>query len=261
MKVDRVGKAEALEKIFQALPPFGSNTFLEHIRQAPKPELPAEVLVRAYRSVRHSSRSGRTILARLFGRSQGRWEYLGSVEAALGMLPITAQDREDSMMDGVCRMMEGLQTDRGRFAEVAWTQFCWHETVDAWRARAGWRGGRVLKQGPLTPSVLLTQENQVDKIERVMLNVLKSFTDPLLQKVACLAWLQDGRPKETGNYRADQPAPLVSNFPEHSPSQVRRALRAVDRALANALLAEPGLRWDKPTENWLEKVSGTENHA
>ena len=74
MKVGRVPKVEALEKRFLALPPIGTENFCQHIRLAPKKELPPEVLARAYRSVRPKSRPAKIILERLFGRSRGRWE-------------------------------------------------------------------------------------------------------------------------------------------------------------------------------------------
>lgn len=148
-------------------------------------------------------------------------------------------------------MIEDLQTERGQFAERAWNQFCWHETVDAWRTRTG---GRIIKEGPLTPALLQSafQHDKPEKIERVVIEVLKSFTEPLLQKLASLAWLTDQRPD------VDGAESLASFFPEKSPSQIRRAVKHIDRQLARALLSAPDLHWSKDMQLWLGRLSGKE---
>ncbi|SRR5712692_7320975 len=66
------------EAIFQALPPLGSDEYLAHIRSAPFPDLPPEVLARAFRQLPPQSEASKATLERLLlRRSDGSWDYVG----------------------------------------------------------------------------------------------------------------------------------------------------------------------------------------
>ena len=75
-------RAATLEKLFQELPPLGSDDYLAHVVGAPTDELPPEVLVRAFRQLPSDSLSSRATLRRLLGRRpDGSGEYVGPLIA------------------------------------------------------------------------------------------------------------------------------------------------------------------------------------
>src|SRR4051812_20241491 len=71
---DRESRNDRNERIYQSLPPLGSPAYLNLLKSATAAELPASVLVRAYRQL-HPSPAADATLARLLGHNE-RYGYI-----------------------------------------------------------------------------------------------------------------------------------------------------------------------------------------
>ena len=126
-----------LNGIFQALPPLDSGAYLEHLEQASLDQLPAEVLVRAYRQLPPGSLASRATLARLFSKdSRNRWTYLGPLCRYLRRIA-EGKEYKDSLQASLLKILETLLTNTGASAERAWNAFCRGRAVDARRESHG----------------------------------------------------------------------------------------------------------------------------
>lgn len=264
MSVDLSKSLKVLERLYEALPPFESQTYLQHVATAPKKDLPGEVLARAYRSNLRNRPVADATLARLFGQTGERFEYLRLLEFKIRALPLSAEDKKDRLMEGLLRMLSSLPQKAGVRAETGWNRFSWQETIQAWRAK-GWRKNRRTRQevptieghpvweSPVFQSV--NSEGTLELVERVILRVLGELQDPFTRAVASVAWRHAPRRVE-GRRVPHKPAPLTEVFQDKSRDQIIRALKVADRKLAAAILSEPAIRLEKTTELWLEKLAG-----
>lgn len=132
-----------IDEIFKALPPLGSKNYLEHIKKARASELPAQVLVRAYRQLPRGSPEANATLARLLG-NYDRYGYLAPLwQAAKYRL----SDRdwfgpEDLVARAIEEIVSTLGGPRGKGADTAWVAFLHQRLEDAYRAMVGRRGER-----------------------------------------------------------------------------------------------------------------------
>jgi DNA-directed RNA polymerase specialized sigma24 family protein len=259
------------EKAFVALPPLGSNEYVDHIRRADTAAMPPEVLARAFRQLPPGCDAAKATLERLFFRRQnGRWDYLGPL-VAFARRKSKPNDYEDALQDAFRRILEILPTARGEFAERAWHSFCCRELSEAWRQRWGRHGGRLLREdsidgeynhenGDFLPAGLRSRfshidfkPNQVTSIEKIAQRVASELPNEFVRAVALAIWFQDERPKQSGV--ADSlvgDVPLTTLFPGKSRFQIMRAQRSADGQLAAALLAEPNLDLERDWHSVLE---------
>lgn len=278
----QTGNAGSIEELFQGLPPLGSDLYIERVRTAPRRELPAEVLVRAFRQLPPNSPAARATLKRLFGRAGKQWEYLQPIARMAHRQAKTQQDQSpgdegsDLFQDFVVHVLQKISTDRGAFAETAWNAFCWRAFWDAWRRRYGRRGekfgpargdpqgtrresGEDVATGPEqlsdsdSPWQALSHDDQSPQIEAIALKVVDGFENPFHRDVARAVLLSSERPQVSGASKPDRAPPLTEQFPERSRDQLNRALRAVDSSFAAALLADDNLSWSDHLRKLLEK--------
>jgi DNA-directed RNA polymerase specialized sigma24 family protein len=263
--------AEVYEELFQALPPLGSDEYLAHLESAPTADLPARVLVRAYRQLPPKSIAAEATLRRLFRQLPNkRWEYLSPmVSYARRQAPKMKLDYEDLFQEGLDRILRVLYGKRGEFAERSWPTFCQHELIEAWRAKHGRRGERSPREeqaerteddstDPLESCLevpswhALVSPNEVEKIEKLAEQVIASIPDEFVKQVATKAWFTNSRPKVSGKI-AEGEEPLTSLFPEKNRYQIMRALKKADVQLIAALLTDPTLDLRKDVQAWLQQ--------
>jgi hypothetical protein len=141
-----------VDEIFDALPPLGSKAYLERIKHAPARELPAQVLVRAYRQLPPGSAEANATLTRLVGHYD-RDGYLAPLWQA-ARYRISDRDWfgvEDLFARAIEEVVDTLGGPRGKGADTAWVAFLRQRLEDAYRAMVGRRGERqdVEKVEPL----------------------------------------------------------------------------------------------------------------
>jgi hypothetical protein len=273
---EKPARRSVIEQIFHQLPPLGSQEYLELLKIAPPADLPAEVLVRAYRQLPLGSAAGRATLDRLVGRTESRWHYLGFVAwlARQQFDTQATQDRateyEDLMQDAITRIIEVLHGPRGAYGETSWTVFCSQQFRDVWRRRYGRRKGTKLKRlaaqriSPTPPGEderntiydLATDKSlwptildagRSKRIETIAQQVMASLDDPLARQVAQALWSGE-RPKTSGSGTAAAGPSLMQQFPGKSRDQLNRLIQRLDSTLAAALLADKTLEWPPEEE-------------
>ncbi|MBW3569715.1 MAG: hypothetical protein KY467_01295 [Gemmatimonadetes bacterium] len=140
---DRLTRHEAL---FAALMQMEEGDLIQHVRSAPREDLPAEVLARAYRELWLKERftPAEEVANRLFaGRVEEleagegapeymRWLYVAAVRFARKSPSREAPDLYQSALRQVIRALRGSQ---GAQAHKAWKSFCFDRLRDAWRER------------------------------------------------------------------------------------------------------------------------------
>jgi DNA-directed RNA polymerase specialized sigma24 family protein len=266
--------ARTNEEVFQALPPLGSDAYIEHISKATTRELPPEVLARALRQLPPKSCGYEATLERLLRRKGKGWDYFGPLVAQARRMVVGTHDHDDVLQDAFTRILQVLPTTRGELSERAWRAFCRREANDAWRARFGRRKERLPKEqaieagesvdngedessedifdvANLPPWHVKICEGDSQKIEQMALKVLEEIPDDFVREVASRAWFQNKRPKISGATKADA-APLTTLFPGKSRHQIQRALRHADSQLAAALLANEEIDCTKDAQAFLE---------
>lgn len=268
----------SMEELFQRLPPLGSDEYLQHVRTTSPLDLPAEVLVRAFRQLPPDTLAARATLERLFRRVDERWEYLGPTAARARRQARAQQSRDradedrDLLQDAITRILSLLSTPRGELAERAWNVFCRNAFVDAWRNRHGRRGERLPRvresldtssgdrdeDDPIdrlakdqSPWQVVWEHDQTERIEAILSSVVSTIEDPFEREVAQAVWSSGQRPKTSGASAPDRDPPLTERFPGKSRHQINHILRRVDSRLAAALLAEPRLEWPDDTVAFL----------
>jgi DNA-binding Lrp family transcriptional regulator len=132
-----------IDAIFKALPPLGSKNYLKHLKEASARELPAQVLVRAYRQLPPGSPEASATLVRLLG-DYDKTGYLAPVWNA-ARERISRRDWfgvEDLAASAIEEIVATLGGERGKGADTAWVSFCYQRVEDAYRAIVGRRGER-----------------------------------------------------------------------------------------------------------------------
>ncbi len=261
------------EFLFQRLPPLDSPEFIEFIQTATASDLPPEVLVRAFRQLPPASHTSRLVLERLFQKRGECWDYLGPAVALARRRSrrFPRDEYQDLLQDAVERILRILPTDRGKYAEHSWNAFCYHELIEAWRAKYGRRGERypleeqaddenkelqdlaIYCRG-VPPWHGLAEPNAVTEIEAVARRTIAAIPDDFQRAVAKEAWFRDRHPRVSGNSKDDGDPPLTTVFPANSRFQIGRALRCVNAQLAAELLAEPSLEWTDDLRCLLDRL-------
>ena len=278
--------ARTVEEVFQALPPLGSDAYIDHISRATKRELPPEVLARALRQLPPTSPAYEATLARLFRRTGKSWEYFRPLAAKARRMAVGMHDYEDVLQDAFRRILQTLPTRRGGFSETAWHAFCRQEAIDAWRERFGRREERLPKEEAVGAGDPVDGEAQSDeapedvfelevlppwhvkicdenheRIEQTARMVIDKMPDGFVREVATRAWFENMRPKISGTAKPGT-VRLTDLFPDKSRHQIQRALRHADSQLAAALLAHEEIDWNKEEKAFLqERRDGVQSSA
>src|SRR5688500_8638638 len=98
-ETNNAGDKSSIDDVFQALPPLGSNDYINHISNADMRELPPEVLARALRQLPPTSPASDATLARLFRRTGKTWDYFRPLAAKARRMAVGTHDYEDVLHD------------------------------------------------------------------------------------------------------------------------------------------------------------------
>lgn len=132
-----------IDEIFDSLPALGSQAYLDLVRRAPASELPAQVLVRAYRQLPPESLEAEATLGRLLGQND-RDGYLTPLWRA-ATRKLSHRDWfavEDLVSDTIVEIIDTLGGPRGKGADTAWISYLYQRLEDAYRRRVGRRRER-----------------------------------------------------------------------------------------------------------------------
>jgi hypothetical protein len=141
---DRLTRHEAL---FAAVMQMEEDDLIQRVRSAPKENLPAEVLARAYRELWLAERfvPAEAVANRLLGaRTQDSAEGVGAPEYMRWLLiaaekfvsPKSAWREAADLYQGALRqIIRALRGKKGAQAHTAWKGFCMHRLSDARRER------------------------------------------------------------------------------------------------------------------------------
>lgn len=134
---------ERHERIFQQLPPLGSQEYRNLLKTATAAELPAEVLVRAFQALGCTGRAAEATLRRLLTQN-ARYGYLKPLKrmAERRVMPrdwFSADDLFDQTIGFIWRALAGPQ---GKNAHLAWHSFLEQRLYDAYRSLNGRRNER-----------------------------------------------------------------------------------------------------------------------
>jgi len=139
---------ERLDRLFQALPPLHSSEYLEVLEKATAEDLPAPVLVRAYRQLApttHSEAIERTLERLLDARD--RYGYLKEIRILAKWKVAKGHyeyDENDLLSETLNEIVKVLPTKSGEMAEQAWVTFCRCRLEDVRRRIQGRKGNKDL---------------------------------------------------------------------------------------------------------------------
>lgn len=135
------------EELFTALMALDREVLIQHVRSAPKQQLPPEVLGRAYRELWLAERreEAEATAARLFGarlddppRGVGDPEYLRWLlvhcEKRVSIKSLW-REAEDLYQSTCAQIVRALRGSQGAAAHTAWRAFCFDRLHDALRER------------------------------------------------------------------------------------------------------------------------------
>jgi hypothetical protein len=134
---------ERNERLFQALPPLDSPAYLTLLKTASARDLPAPVLVRAFRQL-VGTRGGEATLGRLL-TTDATYGYLRPLRRMAEKLVKPGSDWFDPtylVEHAVSFIAEALAGPRGEGADRAWHRFLRHRLIDAYRDLNGRENGR-----------------------------------------------------------------------------------------------------------------------
>jgi hypothetical protein len=134
------------ERIFQSLPPLNSREYLALLKTASATELPAEVLVRAFRTLGCAGPAAEATLARLLTQN-ARYGYLKPLQR-MAERRVTRRDSfsaADLFDQTIGFIWQALAGPQGQGAHLAWIKFLQQRMEDAYRSLNGRRNER---QGP-----------------------------------------------------------------------------------------------------------------
>lgn len=137
------------EEIFQKLPPLDSVEYLQHLKSARAEELPASVLVRAYRQLPGGQAADAT-LARLLSTNREHG-YLRTLWAAARrkIKSSDAYSTDDLVHDTICEVALTLGGPHGEGAAQNWVSYLLQRMDDAYRRMATRSKRRGRRVGPL----------------------------------------------------------------------------------------------------------------
>jgi transposase-like protein len=139
----RESDAERNDRIYRSLPPLRSPEYLRLLKSASATELPAAVLVRAYREL-HPSAEGDATLERLLGYDH-KYRYLAVVTTAAHRRRrrLDGYTPEDLVQDTIGEINKTLAGPRGKEADRCWVSYLHHCMEDANRKLVGRRRRRL----------------------------------------------------------------------------------------------------------------------
>ena len=133
---------ERNERIFQSLPRLGSDEYMDLLKRASASELPAPVLVRAYRQLR-LGRAAEATLGRLLTNDE-KYGYLRPLRK-MARRRVSSRDWFDAdyLVDQtISELTLALAGPRGEGAHEHWLSFLSHRLEDAYRSLNGRRRER-----------------------------------------------------------------------------------------------------------------------
>ena len=135
-------EGERNERIFAALPKLGSEEYLALLRRVPARDLPAPVLVRAYRQL-GSGRAAEATLERLL-LNDATYGYLRPLRR-MAARKVSARDwfsADDLVDQAIGEIALALAGPRGEGADKHWLSLLRQRLEDAYRSLNGRRGER-----------------------------------------------------------------------------------------------------------------------
>lgn len=135
-------RAQRIDRIFASLPPLDSSEYLDLLKTATAADLPAEVLVRAYRQLKRGLAAEAT-LSRLVGTGK-KYGYLDSLYSVAQSRLSRDEGRtlDDLVADAIGEIVVKLGGPQGANADKAWRSFCRQRLVDVHREQIGRHGER-----------------------------------------------------------------------------------------------------------------------
>jgi hypothetical protein len=130
-------RAQRNERIYRSLPPLGSPTYLSLLKSATSAELPASVLVRAYRRL-HPSPAADATLERLVGHND-RYGYITALYTAARRRTerLDGYSPEDLVYDAIGEIVLTLAGPKGESAERLWVRYLFQCMEEAYRRLVG----------------------------------------------------------------------------------------------------------------------------
>ena len=147
----RETRTERNERIYQSLPTLGSPAYLSFLKTATAAELPASVLVRAYRQL-HPGPAADATLERLLGHNE-RYGYITMLYTATQrrISRLSAYGPDDLVYDAIGEIVATLAGPRGESAERLWVRYLHDCLEEAHRKLIGRRGERLEKRSDKAP--------------------------------------------------------------------------------------------------------------
>lgn len=136
--------ARQVDELFAKLKPLTSPEYIEELKTASAAELPAQVLVRAYRQLPKGSPAAEATLDRLLAMDD-KYGYLAPLRKAAANR-ISDDDffsEEDLVEETVREMAKALGGTRGKGADLYWIKFIYQRLEDGYRSLTGRRGERA----------------------------------------------------------------------------------------------------------------------
>lgn len=251
---------ERNEAIYRGLPPLDSPDYLQLLETANPEELPAEVLVRAFRQLWQAepySLAATATLERLLVRHEAyylsRVRSLATKEAARRNNWV---DAEDMVRDVVVKLCGSLRGKMGQHAETNWVAFTVNRFRDVRREYYGKKGAKgAAERGEYDEDGLSLRSDlealasytegagprhsgfdQAARIEALVWETVAKIKDPFLKSVAEDQFGPDPSPISS---RREQDAPkTLSAKLGASRDKVRRALVKARKIVGAALLAD-----------------------
>jgi DNA-directed RNA polymerase specialized sigma24 family protein len=257
---------ERYEEIYKGLPPLASPEYLQLLETAKPEELPAEVLVRAYRQLCQAEPHGAAAMATIDMLVRHGAYYFSRVRSlawneVAGRKPWV--DAEDLVADVMAKVCELLPRDRGRHAEKNWVVFTLNLYRDVRRSYQGREGakGRA-EQGESAEDGISLQSDaqtaarykegarprrdgfdQTARIETVIAETVAKIQEPFLKKVA---EDQFGPIPSLISSKSEKEAPQTLSVKLGvTRHKVERALKVARTLVRAALLSDPTLDLDE----------------
>jgi hypothetical protein len=144
----RAQRAERDDRIFKALPLLGSAAYLSLLKTATAAELPAPVLVRAYRALGRESDGGRATLDRLVGR-HNEYGYLRALytSAERRRSRLGGYGPGDLVQNAIGEIVATLGGPQGEGADTGWVHYLHQCMESAYRKLVGRRAQRAGESG------------------------------------------------------------------------------------------------------------------
>jgi DNA-directed RNA polymerase specialized sigma24 family protein len=244
-------------RIFSELPPLGSPEYIRLLEMAPVSELPAQVLVRAFRQLiaSGSDAAADATLVRLVASK--KFNYLAAIrrlayhEVAKGQ---GRYDEEDLIQEAISEIIKTLPTARGEMAEKAWVMFSKQRFQDGWRNLNGRRGEKLREKpfeavkdeetgdypdpaeetdGQEAEWHVQLKSSKLPWLENFIRKTTAQITDPVIRQVAEDQFGDDPSPISAGKSEGGKP-PLTEQL-DLSRFQVSRALKSAKARLIAAL--------------------------